>query len=286
MRSTKFLVVVFIVVIFGAHLANADVTSSSNPALVGQGVVFTVQLIPPSDVTATPTGSVTFVDGSVVVGAAPLQNGVATFTTQFSMPGDHSIVAEYSGDQNFQPANGAPFVEHVTSDDAFTIAVSPSLLTQHPGGSSTVKVTLFGNGSTASSAHLSCENLPPGTRCSFEASTVNPKLTGASTVVTISSTATRAATNSVVGRGAYNPALLVPVLFGSLFAGSMVHWKRRSLLWIGLCLIGTMTMCLAGCGDTLRVIHSGTPAGTYAIRVVGNDGTLVQTATIELTLKN
>ena len=286
MRSTHFLVVVLIVVVFGSHLANADVTSSSNPALVGQGVVFTVQLIPPSDVTATPTGSVTFVDGSMVVGAAPLQNGVATFTTKFSMAGDHSIVAEYSGDQNFQPANSAPFVEHVTSDDEFTIAVSPSLLNQHPGGSSTVRVTLFGNGNTASSAQLSCENLPPGTTCFFQASTVKPSRTGASTVVTISSTATHAARDSVDGRGFYDAVLLVPVLFGSLFAGSMAHWKRRSLLWAGLCLIGALTICLAGCGDTLRVIHSGTPAGTYAIRVVGNDGTFVQNSSIELTLKN
>jgi hypothetical protein len=286
MRSTRFWLLVFIVAGVGSHQANADVTSSSNPALVGQGVVFTVQLIPPSDVTATPTGSVTFVDGSVAIGAVSLQNGVATFTTEFSTPGDHSIVAEYSGDQNFQPANSAPLVERVTSDDEFTIAVSPSLLNQHPGGSSTVRVTLFGNRNTASSAHLSCENLPPGTTCSFQASTVKPSLTGSSTAVTISSTATRTAANSAHGRLSYNAALLVPVLFGSMFAGSMVHWKNRALQLAGLCLIGTMTMCLEGCGDTLRVIHSGTPAGTYAIRVVGSDGTLVQTASIELNLKN
>jgi hypothetical protein len=286
MRSMKPWLLVFIVAGVGVHLANADVTSSSNPALVGQRVVFTVQLVPPVDVTATPTGSFTFVDGSVVIGTVPLQNGVATFTTQFATPGDHSIVAEYSGDQNFQPANSAPFVEHVTSDDEFTIAVSPSLLNQHPGGSSTVRVTLFGNGSTASSAHLSCENLPPGTTCSFQASTVKPSLTGSSTVVTISSTATHTAANSTNGRSSFNAVLLVPVLFGSVFAGSMVHWKRKSLLWAGLCLIGTMTMCLAGCGDTLRVIHSGTPTGIYAIHIVGNDGTLVQSASIELNLAN
>jgi hypothetical protein len=158
------------------------------------------------------------------------------------------------------------------------------MLNQHPGGSSTVKVTLFGNGNTASSAHLSCENLPTGTTCSFQASTVKPSLAGSSTVVTISSTATRTAANVADSRGFYNAVLLFPVLFGSVFAGSAVHWKKRSLLWAGLCLIGTMTMCLAGCGDTLRVIHSGTPTGTYAIRVVGNDGTLVQAASIELNL--
>jgi hypothetical protein len=276
----------FIAFGFGSLLANADVTSSSNPALVGQGVVFTVQLIPPADVTATPTGSIAFVDGSVTLGVESLQSGVAMFTTEFSTPGDHSIVAEYSGDQNFQPANSSPFVEHVTSDDVFTIAVSPSLLSQHPGRSSIVKVTLFGNGNTASPAHLSCENLPPGTTCSFQTSTVKPSVAGSSTVVTISSTATSVTADSTPARGSFNAALLLPVLFGSVFAGSLVHWKKKSLVLAGLCLIGTMTTCLAGCGGDLRVIHSGTPPGTYAIRVVGNDGTLVQTATIKLNLQN
>jgi hypothetical protein len=287
MRLMRFWLLVFMVAGLRSYQAKASVMASSNPALVGQGVVFTVQLMPPVDVTATPTGSVTFVDGSVAIGTAQLQNGVATFSTEFTTPGDHSIGAEYSGDQNFQPANSAPIIERVTSDDVFTMAVSPSLLTQHPGGSSTVKVTLFTNGSaTSPPVHLSCEALPPGATCSFQASAVTPSLAGSSTAVTISSTGARTATNSTSGRSSYSSALLVPVLFGSMFAGSIVHRKKRDLLLAGFCLIGAMTMSLVGCGDTLRVIHSGTSPGTYAVRIVGNDGTLVQAASIELSLEN
>ena len=106
--------------------ATAEVTVSSNPALVGQPVIFTVSVDVPADIAATPTGTVILMDGDAVVAAAPVQNGIASFTTEFSTTGDHSITASYSGDQNFQPTSSPQLLEHVTGDDAFTIAVAPS----------------------------------------------------------------------------------------------------------------------------------------------------------------
>jgi hypothetical protein len=285
MRSTRFWLLVVIVAGACPHLAGADVTSSSNPALVDQGVVFTVQLKLPSDVSATPTGSVTFVDGGVSIGTVPLQNGVATFATQFATPGDHSIVAEYSGDQNFQPANSLPFIERITADDVFTISAAPSVVTQQPGGSSAVRLTVFGNGSAGASTHLSCEMLPPGTVCSFQANAVTPSLAGSNATLTIASSATRTAMKQVTLRGSYNAALLLPFLLGSVVTMSMAHCRKRVLLLVGLLVLGTVTICLTGCGDTLRVVPGGTPAGSYTIRIVGNDGTFTQTASIQLNIK-
>src|ERR1700694_1899134 len=284
MKSMRVRLLVAVVAIISSGRAGADVTVSSNPALVGQGVVFTVQLNPPSGVIAIPTGSVTFVDGGAGIGTVPLQNGVATLAAEFTTVGDHSIVAEYSGDSNFQPANSPPFIEHITADDVLTLAVSPTVLKQPPGGSSTARVTLFGNGSVSASVHLSCENLPPGTSCSFQVNTLKPSSAGSSTTMTITSTATRTATTSASYGSAYHAALFLPFLFGSIFTRSVFRWGKKARLLAGLCVLGTVTMCLTGCGDTLRVIRGGTPTGSYTIRVVGNDGTLTQTANIQLTL--
>jgi len=285
MKSTKFWLLVVIVAIIGSRRADADVRVSGNPALVGQGVVFTVQLNPPSGVTAIPTGTVTFVDGGISIGTVPLQNGVATFATEFARVGDHSIVAEYSGDSNFQPNNSPPFVEHITADDVFTLAVSPTVVNQHAGGSSTVRVALFSNGNASAPVHLSCENLPPGTSCSFQANALKPSLGGSNTTTTITSTGSRTTTSSASASSAYHAALFLPLLVGSIVTGSVSRRGRKSLWLAGLCVLGTVTMCLMGCGDTLRLIHGGTPTGSYTIRVVGNDGTLSQTANIQLTLK-
>ncbi len=285
MRLSRFCLLVFMFAALRSSVACADVVSSANPALVGQEVHLTVQLNPPPDVNVTPTGTVTFVDGGVIIGTVPLQDGIASVTTEFSTPGDHSIVAQYSGDQNFQPANSPPFIERITAEDVFTIAVSPSILAQHPGGASTVRVTLFGTGSTAPPVHLSCENLPPGTTCSFQSSMVQPTVSGSGTLMKITSTATRTSNNVVRSRSAYNATILFPFLLGSIVVTSVAQWKKKVLFWAGLFVLGTMTLCLAGCGDTLKVVHGGTPAGSYSVRIVGNDGTLTQTATVQLQLK-
>src|SRR5262249_43419688 len=50
----------------------------------------------------TPTGTVTFMDGAVILGTATVgADGRATFTTSFTATGGHTITAVYNGDANF-----------------------------------------------------------------------------------------------------------------------------------------------------------------------------------------
>lgn len=156
-----------LLVLFCAAYVRADVMSSSNPALIRQPVTLAIEIDPPSGVTATPPGTVIFTDGGQSIGTATLQNGIAEFTTQFGSAGDHIIVAQCSGDADFQPANSEPFTEHVTDADLFIVSVSPPIITQRAGTSSDLSVTLFSNGSDTSPVHFDCENLPPGVTCSF-----------------------------------------------------------------------------------------------------------------------
>jgi hypothetical protein len=82
--------------------------SSANPSVNGEEVSFTATVAAISPGAGTPTGTVTFMDGTTILGTATL-NGVggndqATFTTSaLSVSGSpHSITAVYSGDTNDQ----------------------------------------------------------------------------------------------------------------------------------------------------------------------------------------
>jgi hypothetical protein len=76
--------------------------SSLNPALTGQAVTFTAAVATVAPGAGTPTGTVTFKDGSEVLGTVSLgTGGTATFTTRFAAAGGHAITAVYSGDAIF-----------------------------------------------------------------------------------------------------------------------------------------------------------------------------------------
>jgi hypothetical protein len=79
--------------------AGATLSSSLNPSAVGQAVIFTAHVAP-----SAATGSVSFYDGSTLLGTGTLSGGVASFSTSSLARGTHSIKAVYSGDAN---VNGA-----------------------------------------------------------------------------------------------------------------------------------------------------------------------------------
>ncbi|HSU67730.1 MAG TPA: Ig-like domain repeat protein, partial [Tepidisphaeraceae bacterium] len=76
------------------------VASSATPSTFGQSVTFTATVS--DSMSASPTGTVSFLDGSTVVGTGTLNgSGVATFTTSSLSVATHSITAQYGGDTNF-----------------------------------------------------------------------------------------------------------------------------------------------------------------------------------------
>ncbi len=73
--------------------------SSQNPSGVGQSVTFTASVTP--QFSGTPTGSVTFKDGTKTLKTVPLSGGAAGFTTSTLTSGAHTITATYNGSTNF-----------------------------------------------------------------------------------------------------------------------------------------------------------------------------------------
>jgi hypothetical protein len=77
------------------YATSIALTSSPNPSAHGQPVMFTATV---TSTGPTPTGKVVFKDGSMLLGSAPLVNGVAAKTTSKLPVGTDSITATYSGD--------------------------------------------------------------------------------------------------------------------------------------------------------------------------------------------
>ena len=76
--------------------------SSTNPSVFGQAVTFTATVSPVAPAAGTPSGTVTFKDGTTPLGTGTLNGaGVATFTTSTLAVGHHNITAVYGGDASF-----------------------------------------------------------------------------------------------------------------------------------------------------------------------------------------
>lgn len=76
-----------------------SLVSSLNPSLHGQSVTFTasIAVVPPG--TGTPTGTLTFLNGTAVLGTAPVDgSGQAHVTTSTLATGSRAITARYGGD--------------------------------------------------------------------------------------------------------------------------------------------------------------------------------------------
>jgi hypothetical protein len=88
-------------------------TSSLNPSLVGQAVTFTATVS--SSAGSPPNGeTITFKNGSLVLGTAPLSGGMAALTTSSLAAGIYTITASYPGDANFA-ASTSPGLRQVVN---------------------------------------------------------------------------------------------------------------------------------------------------------------------------
>jgi hypothetical protein len=105
-------------------------TPSANPGTLGQALTFTVTAASTNN-GATPTGSITFLDGTTVLAAVTLLNGQASYTISYPYQFNHFITAAYSGDSNYA-AGSTTVVEAVdySSTTAVTSSPNPSVFGQ------------------------------------------------------------------------------------------------------------------------------------------------------------
>jgi hypothetical protein len=142
---------------------SVSLASAPNPSSTGQSVTLTatvssVSTAPP------PTGKVDFLDGTTLLGSAPVSGGVATLTTAFTAAGSHSLTAKYSGDANNLPSSSAidTQVVNASSSPTDTLKLSVSNTTAVYGQRIVLFTQVTGNVSAA----------PTGTVTFLDGSTV------------------------------------------------------------------------------------------------------------------
>jgi hypothetical protein len=114
------------------------VSSSANPSGVNQPATFTASVTPSG--AGQPAGTVTFLDGATVLGAATMQNGTASLTTILAT-GSHAITATYSGDATFAASSSAALTQTVNASNTSTTTTVTSSRNPSKTGQS---VTLTG----------------------------------------------------------------------------------------------------------------------------------------------
>jgi hypothetical protein len=111
---------------------------------VNQQVTFTATVAGHNG--GTPTGSITFKQGTTVLATKSLVSGAATFTTSYATSGSRSITAAYSGDGNFLASTGlhSQNVLKASTTTTLTSSQNPSNF----GGSVTFTATVTSTAGT------------------------------------------------------------------------------------------------------------------------------------------
>jgi hypothetical protein len=131
--------------VYGAYTAGTAVSASSvassvDPAIAGQAVTFTATV---TGEIGTPSGTLRFLDGSVSLGSAPLNNGSASITTMRMTAGSHSITANYSG-SSIYAGSQSPVLNVNVDPGPVSVSIASSVNPSAAGRIITLTATVTG----------------------------------------------------------------------------------------------------------------------------------------------
>lgn len=263
----------------GKATSSLSLTSSPNPSTVGQAVSFTATVTGAYGGVAT--GTVTFYNGSTVLGSGTVAGNQASYSDSSLAAGSYSVTASYGGDSNFQSSNSGSVTQVVNAapTPGFTLSANPGSLTLQAGKQGTVTLTVTSTGGFSSAVSFACSGLPSGASCAFSPATVTPTAAGAPTTLTISTSATSAASHS-------KSSPFVPITSIALGACLMGWKRRRGVQWLLLLLVaGAGLACFAGCSAGSTTSSTSTTTSTSStVTITATSGTVQETATVSLTL--
>jgi hypothetical protein len=162
-----------------------NLTSSASSVFHGAQVSFTATV---AGVGFSPTGSVSFYDGSSLLGTGALSGGVASYSTSALSLGSHNITAGYSGDTDYNGSDTAVLVlEVIPAGDAITgttltvTSAGNPVTTVTSGSAVTLTTTVRENGSQVTSGTVTvCDGTITGF-CSGLAGLGSAQLTSSGT---------------------------------------------------------------------------------------------------------
>ncbi len=281
----------------GQATTTVTLTSSASSVVLTNPLLFTAAV---SSTTSTPTGTMSFLDGTTPLGQGTLSKGVAALSTSSLTAGSHTITAVYSGDANFSAATSGSITETVLDFSLSNVGgsgTSPSQ-TVAPGGTANYLLTILPTNGTIFPAPitLSLTGLPSGatavivpsawtqttsTTWSFPANTALPATTLA------------IQTPSIVARlepGTVLHRRLPPVALGLLLLPLAGIRRRlgktlgRTIFTLLLLVAGASAMAgLSGCGTSSGFF--GQAETTYNLQITATSGSLSHSTSVTLTIQ-
>jgi hypothetical protein len=266
----------------------SGITTGANPQVILVAAVLDDGTGP------VPTGTVTFYNGTTVLGSATVNStGAATITPSLALGANYSVDAVYSGDTDHGSSTSSALSVSGTPVD-FGVIVTPATVTMASSQNTTVTVTLVSNANFSGTISLGCSALPVAVNCHFASISLNLPAGGSvSTQLTIDTnnplSGGSSAMNRRPGAGRFSLAgLFLPLGLG--FGLVFWRWRRRHahVFTMALVLILTVAAFVAtGCGGGSGFSQVTAAPGTYVIQVTGtstaSDVTHYQNVTLDIT---
>ena len=192
----------------------------------------------------TPTGAVTFTDGTTVVGTATLIAGVASATYLSPSAGTHSIVAMYAGDRNFLGSSSQAVTTTVGAMPDFTITSSGvSTQTISAGGIATYTMNVTAQpGPFTGVVDLSVSGLPAQAVATFSPPQTVPGAGAATITMQVQTTAvTSRLRRSTDDHLVLKAVMLLPFVV-------LLKLQRSRIKAMTVCLLVFGLLGMSGCG--------------------------------------
>jgi hypothetical protein len=258
----------------GTITPTVSLSTSASTLVAGASVTFTATLSSPN---GAPTGTVSFLEGTAVLGTGILNgSGLASFSTSTLPIGTHAVVARYAANGIYAAATSSPASVVVTAVPDFSVAASPATLTVTRGvsGSATFNVTPV-NG-YAGTLRFSCGNLPTQAVCTFSPTQLTFTSAAQSAQSTTLTLDTRQhAALQMPNRPGSAPALVeyagllfTPCLLGLAFVSRRRNLRSLANLSLSLAMLVGFVTAATGCASGPATVAP----GTYNTVITVTDG--------------
>ncbi len=222
---------------------------------------------------AAPTGTVTFMTGTLTLGVAPVdETGVAAITVLFEQTTE-AITAAYAGDEAYAGSQSSSTSIAAGQAPQFTLALNAPSVTIATQQHTTLTVSLGSVKGFADTIVLGCLGLPRAATCTFDRSQLKLAPDGTATASLIVDTGDPLGAGSGASaslRSRPSTRLLCWLPMGVLLSVLRRRKNRRigqklgtAMMFVGLVAV---SLTAVGCGG---LTTQSTPPGTYTFKVVG-----------------
>jgi hypothetical protein len=248
-----------------------DALTSSTTSLTGGQQLTLISVVRPtgSAGSVNPTGTITFMSGSITLATVPVDaTGVATVTVL--LPGTSAdLSSTYSGDVNYATSSSSPATVPIGPAPDFTLQATPITWQLQSKQHLDITISMTSVRNFTDTFSFGCLGLPQDTTCTFSKDKANLPAGGVQSVTMTVDTGHPLLSGTQASNEQHSNSTIA---FACLFPGSLAFCflafrlrRVRSvsglLLFVGII---AMTSGLSGCGT---IQNSGTPPGTYNFMV-------------------